>query len=102
MKQKRKARTGFNPQGATEDQDSSQNRAQIPSGQSGKGHSSRSKKVVRQSNITRSLWRYDAGSLSTQASVQVPRLSSVLPLDEWVSRATDQHSLGCLPAEKFP
>jgi DNA-binding protein HU-beta len=45
VKQKRKARTGFSPK-TTEDQDSCQNRAEIPSRQSGKGHSSRSKKVV--------------------------------------------------------
>jgi len=42
VKQKRKART----QNATEDQDSSQDRNQIPSRQGGEGRSSRSKEVV--------------------------------------------------------
>jgi len=46
VKQKRKARTGFNPK---TQQDSSQNRAQIPSRQGGKGHGSGSKEVVRRS-----------------------------------------------------
>ena len=100
VKQKRKARTGFNPK----DQDSGQNRAQIPSRQSGKGHSSRSKKVVRQSNITRSLGRSDAGSLSTQVRQRFKclRLSFVSALHEGVPRAMDHHSSGCYPRRNFP
>jgi nucleoid DNA-binding protein len=50
VKEKRKARTGFNPETQQKLEDSSQNRAQIPRRQSRKGRSSRSKKVVRQSN----------------------------------------------------
>ena len=46
VKQKRKARTGFNPKDAAEDQDSSQDRRQIPSRQGGEGRGSRSKEVV--------------------------------------------------------
>ena len=54
VKQKRKARTGFNPKlnensrsprDATEDQDSSQDRRQIPSRQGGKGRGSGGKEV---------------------------------------------------------
>ena len=46
VKQKRKART----QNATEDQDSSQDRNQIPSRQGGEGRGSRSKEVVPQAS----------------------------------------------------
>jgi len=45
VKQKRKARTGFT-QDATEDQDSSQDRRQIPGRQGGKGRGSGGKEVV--------------------------------------------------------
>src|SRR6266404_8447794 len=43
-----------------------------------------------------------AFALITRAKVQAHRLSSVLALHEGVPRALDHHSLGCLPAEKFP
>src|SRR5260221_8983565 len=43
-----------------------------------------------------------AFALITRARVQAHRLSSVLAVHEGVPRAMDHHSLGCLPAEKFP
>ena len=46
VKQKRKARTGFNPKTRAEDQDPSQNGRQIPNRQNGQGCDSGGKKVV--------------------------------------------------------
>ena len=45
VKQKRKARVGFNPKNTAEDQDSSQDRRQIPSRQGGKGRDFGGEKV---------------------------------------------------------
>jgi nucleoid DNA-binding protein len=45
VKQKRKARVGFNPKNATKDQDPSQDRRQIPSRQSRKGRNSGGEEV---------------------------------------------------------
>ena len=52
VKQKRKARTGFNPQDATEDQDSSKDRCQIPRRQGSKGRGFGRKEVVKRSKPT--------------------------------------------------
>ena len=46
VKQKRKARIGLQSEDAAEDQDSSQDRRQIPSRQGGKGRDSGGKEVV--------------------------------------------------------
>ena len=46
VKQKRKSSDGLQPQDAAEDQDTSQDRRQIPSCQGGKGRGSRGKEVA--------------------------------------------------------
>jgi DNA-binding protein HU-beta len=54
VKQKRKARVGFNPKNTAEDQDSSQDRCQISSRQGGQGCDPGSQKVILQD--LRSSW----------------------------------------------
>src|SRR6267142_2323010 len=57
VKQKRKARTGVKSQDATEDQDSSQDRRQIPSRPGGKGCNSMGKEIVPLSLSARNTFR---------------------------------------------
>jgi len=51
--------------------------------------------------IERSQLAFLGFALTTQARVQA-HCSSVSALNEWVPRAMDHHSSGCLPVEKFP
>src|SRR5215469_7918528 len=47
-------------------------------------------------------YSFSKAAMASRARVQAHRSSSVLALQEGVSRAVDHHSSGCLPAEKFP
>src|ERR1700746_3077704 len=80
VKQKRKARTGFNPKTQQKIKNCSQDRRQIPSRQGGKGRGSRGKEVVQilLSFVLFGEWNFDCGASRLPGVRILPIMTPIL------------------------